>query len=57
MLFKLLSVSANNPPIKMKYFPNKKIDNNKINSLINPVIVLFPFYIIIKFCNDKFGRI
>ena len=46
----------NNPPSKIKYLPNNKIDNSKIDSLINPVIVLFPFVFILNFVNDKIGR-
>ena len=47
----------NKPPSRIKYFPNNKIDSNKIDSLINPVIVVFPFDLILKSANDKIGRI
>lgn len=56
MFLKLLSIKVNNPPNKIKYFPNNKIDKSKIDSLINPVIVLFPFDLILKLTNDKIGR-
>ena len=47
----------NNPPSKIKYFPNNKIDNSKIDNLINPVILAFPFDLILKSADDKIGRI
>ena len=41
----LFSIRVNNPPSKIKYLPNSKIDSSKIDNLINPVITSRPFEI------------